>query len=385
MPTTTADALKARVNSDFKSNSKTRINVFRKFFIDLIDLLYNQPGSTVQDYENLRNQIFGTLDDPQLQQNLGQSNILSYLLQGLKVKFIELPTDVNISSYVSDYGLNPAVDTFFTVAPNETLFIKQKVQNNDADIYDGWQIYVFKKGAGKWGVKNQNSTATDIKPCYMADFVLISKSDYANEVIFSNYQYLELQTNLMNYSSNEIGYPFPTVHQIGHRILTHGLTKLDQPDATYNYGKTRDRILRNGIMVYPLNIKLPHFDAIEKFIAAGGKVSIMMYRQKYKRGDGSQNHARNTRWSFAEGDVPNILPVTKASDLYDFKMETWFSGYTKDKLFVGPEDDPQNHKKIFINFKLKYEIDEQTFYSNFLGDIKVIWNQSANVISYGRC
>ena len=173
MPTTQQDELKARIERDLPSNSRVRMIMFRKLFKDIIDLIFNQPGNSTNDYEGFRNQVFGTTGDPDLQNKLNTNNILSHILKGLKAKLIELPDGVIINNYISGEVL--VNNLFFEVKPDEILFIKQKVKKPGSELFDSFEIYVFNGGAGKWGRKGTSNPDNTINPVYENNFILIDK------------------------------------------------------------------------------------------------------------------------------------------------------------------------------------------------------------------
>ena len=173
MPTTQQDELKARIERDLSSNSRVRIIMFRKLFKDIIDLIFNQPGNSTNDYEGFRNQVFGTTGDPDLQNKLNTNNILSHILKGLKAKLIQLSDGVTINNYISGEVL--VNNLFFEVKPDEILFIKQKVKKPESELFDSFEIYVFNGGAGKWGRNGTSNPDNTINPVYENNFILIDK------------------------------------------------------------------------------------------------------------------------------------------------------------------------------------------------------------------
>lgn len=173
MPTTQQDELKARIERDLSSNSRVRMIMFRKLFKDIIDLIFNQPGNSTNDYEGFRNQVFGTTGDPDLQNKLNTNNILSHILKGLKAKLIQLPDGVTINNYISGEVL--VNNLFFEVKPDEILLIKQKVKKPESELFDSFEIYVFNGGAGKWGRNGTSNPDNTINPVYENNFILIDK------------------------------------------------------------------------------------------------------------------------------------------------------------------------------------------------------------------
>ena len=170
----TKQELLDKVQSYFKSNSRLRVDVFRRFFNELIDSVYNQPGSSQVSYEELKTDIFGTTTDVNLQEILGEPSIIQFLSKGIKAKYIELQQGITLMNYVSDSGTIPTTDTYFTLALNEILFIKQKVKSSGTS-YDMYETYIFKKGGGSYGLLKPGSTNTIVQPCYLNDFKLVSK------------------------------------------------------------------------------------------------------------------------------------------------------------------------------------------------------------------
>ena len=173
MPTTQQDELKARIERDLPSNSRVRMIMFRKLLKDIVDLIFNQPGNSTNDYETLMSKVFGSLDEPDLPGKLGVTNILSYLTKGLKTKLIELPEGITINDLI---GTTPLTNNlFFEVKPDELIFIKQKVKKEETDIYNAFELYVFNNGAGKWGRKGSTNPDNSIKPVYLDNFILLNK------------------------------------------------------------------------------------------------------------------------------------------------------------------------------------------------------------------
>ena len=172
MPTTQQDELKARIERDLPSNSRVRMIMFRKLLKDIVDLIFNQPGNSTNDYEGFRNQVFGTTGDPDLQGKLNSSSILGFLMKGLKTKFIELPDGVTINDYIS--GTPLMNNLYFEVKPDELLFIKQKVKKLETNIYNAFEIYIFNAGAGKWGRKGTSNPDNSINAVYETNFKLLN-------------------------------------------------------------------------------------------------------------------------------------------------------------------------------------------------------------------
>lgn len=173
MPTTQQDELKARIERDLPSNSRVRMIMFRKLFKDIIDLIFNQPGNSTNDYESLRNQTFGTTGEPNLNDKLGYSSILEYLTKGVTTRLLELPDGITISNYISG---NPILtNLYFEVKTNEVLIIKQKVKKPETEIYNAFELYMFTRGAGKWGRVGTSNPDNNINPVYENNFILIDK------------------------------------------------------------------------------------------------------------------------------------------------------------------------------------------------------------------
>ena len=195
------EMLKQRALTDFKSNAKIRISVFRKFLIDLINEIKVSDSDSTR-YDNLFNLIFGQGNtNVNLMNLLGYNNLLSFMLGGVKVKLIELQEGSTIGDYFNDYGSLPPNDRFFEVKPNEIVVFKGKVQLNDFGVYDAWEMHLFKKGAGKWGVKGGTNQNPDIKLSYQADFIMIDRELFITEslpslVLGTDYQSGDYQSIL---------------------------------------------------------------------------------------------------------------------------------------------------------------------------------------------
>lgn len=171
-----------RIGEDFPDNSKLRVYVFRDFFVDLVDLIYNQPGSSANDYEQFRQQVFGTLDDPELEEKLNSSSLLEFLLEGVKIKNINLPDGSSINDYITGLGTQDDLDKYFTVKPNEVVIFKFKVKQNGTNTFNGYETYIFKGGNGNFGIKGTyDDPDRIIKLVYADDFIRIDRELFITE------------------------------------------------------------------------------------------------------------------------------------------------------------------------------------------------------------
>lgn len=192
-----------RIAQEFPDNSKLRVKPFRDFFADLVNVIYNIPGSSANDYENFRKLVFGLLGDPGLQEKLGSPSLLDFIMSGLKVNFINLPTGSTIWDYVQGRGTQDDYDKYFTVKPGEVTFFKFKTKNPHNPSYDGEEIYIFKGGTGNFGIKGtEDDPAREIQNVYDIDFFRINKESYITENLQailmgdnSIDQYLQIMSN----------------------------------------------------------------------------------------------------------------------------------------------------------------------------------------------
>jgi hypothetical protein len=394
----TSEELKLKIDTDLPDNSKLRVLLFRNIYKTIVDFIVNQPGSTVEGYEQLLMQVFGTLDDPELETNLGSPSILEYMLKGIKVKYVELPNDFSIDDYTSNDPTPVPMDIFFEVKTNEIIIFKQKVQKNDSDVFDGWELYMCTKGAGKWGVKGETNNNPDILPCYIEDFVQIYRSYYANEITFSNFEYLPLDETLLAYASNEMGYPFPNVHQAMKRVMKDAASKLETINLQFFWGLDDSPVFNENesdlqiARKKSLGIKIPHWDSFQNFITMGGTIEILMYRWKPTNKKGRnlvRNNMKNSGYvhetrTDISGRV-NVLPVSSEEQYYDFRFEQWFSGYNRKRRtsfskalgseVLGEPYNTNKYRKMYVKFKLRFTgpgANPAIFTTPLLNGVKVI-------------
>lgn len=191
-----------RIINDFPDNSKLRVKPFRAFFVDLVKLIYNLPGSSVGDYEEFRRLVFGVLGDPRLQEKLNSPSILDFIMQGIKVVYNVLPNDTSIKDYITGIGTVGDFDNYFTVKPGELHIFRYKVKVNGSSTFNAEDIYIFKGGVGNFGIKALDSDM-DIQKVYESDFFKLDRELYITErlqpIIMGNNtfdQYAESMDNM---------------------------------------------------------------------------------------------------------------------------------------------------------------------------------------------
>jgi len=125
-----------------------------------------------QNIETLKS-YFETGDKPTELQYEDLIDSLIHVDKSAKIKYFNLyemfENDISIYTY-------SGTQKQFLLDTNEIGLFYTKVQNNDQDQYDGWEIYLFNKGKGIWGGGNGAT------PVSLDDFTLIYKSQYATDV-----------------------------------------------------------------------------------------------------------------------------------------------------------------------------------------------------------
>lgn len=139
-----------------------------------------------------------------------------------------------------------------------------------------------------------------------------------------------------------------------------------------------------------LGIEIPFWSIIEEFKSRGGTVTLLMYRRKpYKRGTNNISNEfeiRPHRWTLetkpeVQGRV-NAIAVTEKRAYYDFTLDKYLSGYSWKRSPMSSEVNNfpivrRIDQKIFIGFKLRFDLSGIRYITPILGKIRV--NSHTNV------
>lgn len=133
-----------------------------------------------------------------------------------------------------------------------------------------------------------------------------------------------------------------------------------------------------------LGVEFPFWEVIQDFKNRGGSVTLLMHRRKpYKRGTNNitnEFEIRPHRWTLeTKPEVQervNAIVVNEKRAYYDFTLDKYLSGYSWKRSPMSSEVHSfpivrRINQKIFIGFKLRFDLNGISYVTPILGKIRV--------------
>lgn len=321
-------------------------------------------------------------------------------------------TDGKVKVRLIDNGENSIpfiTGNVFTVAFNEIVIFKETLSKNDFDQIDGFKLYMFTRGKGKY--RRAGFTDPTALPVAFSDFIEIRKSVYGDEV-YPGYPPSGFPYNLgmLTWASpTEFNPPnHQTVTRYLDRIFHDTLSLLDTPSIDLTWGALGDeenRVInptRNWIdldgnpqqyifgetenlAINKLGIKFNYWECFQRYIDNGGVVELLIYRRRYKKrtsdfgSESTITKRKPTRWALNKkaenfGGKHKIL-ITQEKDFYDFHQEFLVKSDGNQRSYIDGGTNPTLGNKIrreWLGFAIRYSMPAYPLFEKITPIIKTI-------------
>ncbi len=316
------------------------------------------------------------------------------------IQYRDLPYGSSHRDYCDNVG-NPPVteDKFFHIGINEIVIFKEATKSDPtSQNYDGWELYLFRRTAGKYGLAGPEGSinhTTGIQPITTNDFIRLDKSIFSDDVLMKRIGFNSLFTY---YKQEDFSLVGSTTQQAFDRIFRDGMSKLHLPKLEFFWGLKP--YAESGLKIRDLGVKIPFWQNIQEFRAAGGKVYLELWRRKetkrpYTSIAGIDSDFRPDGWYFeSRPDMSgriNSIEVLNGSDYYKFSFYDYFSGHRrnhKNGKFPSDTDGNSSNKRTFrkahYGFRLRFEGPGVFYRTPILGEIYCQVNLVQEYLSFKR-
>lgn len=216
----------------------------------------------------------------------------------------------------------------FTLAANEIGVFYSRTQNNEQDMYDGWEVYLFKKGKGTWGGGTGATAITE------DDFVLIHKSQYATDLPLGfRAEDVVIDYLTMNYTLWEhtpIAEYIKALHKSKANIL-------DTLGLKFSWGFTDDNASIQRIKAsswikgsyYLLSVTFDNYDALKTIQDPEIYYTLLIDRYRAKEHKGGRSVHRKAKYRHEVPANPskgriNEIEIDNSTMILDFKQDLYF-------------------------------------------------------------
>lgn len=295
-----------------------------------------------------------------------------------KIKVVEMDQDHDIA------------DIDFEIQKGEIVLVKVHTQHNDADVYDGYVLYLFvKEGVGKFRGERSSEEGEVITT---DDFVVIHSSLHGDEVQMDEHSYqgsfgLFVKDVVQDYSLDSVirnitenansKHERPIINlSWGEKGKIVNINRSSLPPLYDGTQSMRDYIVNNSQMSL-LQVELLDWEVFRKFISKGGEIRLLIHkRKKPKFNENNANIQRlGHRWSFNKnaeqyGGKTSFLLNEKMSwlDIYpEFLIK---NGFDNHRNYL---DKNCNIKREKLGFALEFKLNEAVSKTAVLEELDLIF------------
>ncbi len=134
----------------------------------------DDPESEFNTINNILNALFGSTTIPNLEEQLGTSNFLDFLLQGTTPKGINLPNGETLANYIT--GETGTTNSELEIGLQEILFVRETYKSQGSNVFNAQRVYVVTKPPGRYG----KPTSAEVLPLTREDFFLLSDTSLSS-------------------------------------------------------------------------------------------------------------------------------------------------------------------------------------------------------------